>query len=178
MKLNELTINEYSTLLAAKKSAPGGGSALALVLELACDLGLMVANFTINKKGYEPYFEEINKITAALLEYKQIANRLIDEDAIAYKGVMDAFKSQEKKLIEQASIYACEVPFTLYTTTSEVEKLCSRLYEIGNKNLISDAKIGTELCKSIYSGCVDNIKCNIDNIASLDVKKKYLEILK
>ena len=46
MKLSDLTINEYFDLLSSKKSVPGGGSCLGLVLEASCSLGLMVCNFT------------------------------------------------------------------------------------------------------------------------------------
>jgi len=178
MKLNELTIEEYSSLLASKKSTPGGGSALALVLEIACDLGIMVANFTIDKKGYEMYKDEIENIKEKLINAKIIANRLINEDAEAYMLVMQAYKSKNKEDIHKASLFACEVPYQLYMTSKEVEKLCCRLYEIGNKNLISDAKIGYTLCQSVYPGCIDNIKCNIDGIINSNDKVKYLEVLK
>ena len=59
MKLSDLTINEYFDLLSSKKSVPGGGSCLGLVLEASCSLGLMVCNFTLDKKGYENVQTEI-----------------------------------------------------------------------------------------------------------------------
>lgn len=177
MKLNELTIEEYSSLLASKKSTPGGGSALALVLEIACDLGIMVANFTIDKTGYESYKTEVENIKEQLINAKKTANRLINEDADAYMLVMQAYKSKNKEEINKASLFACEVPYQLFMTSKDVEMLCYRLYEIGNKNLISDAKIGYTLCQSVYPGCLDNIRCNIDGIINHKDKVKYLEVL-
>ncbi len=178
MKLSDLTINEYSFKLADKKSTPGGGSALALVLELACDLGIMVCNFTIDKIGYEQFNEEVSSIKDRLQEFKLLAHDLIDKDAEAYQNVMDAFKSKNKDDISKASIFACKVPYSLYVTTQKVEEYCERLYLIGNKNLISDAKIGKDLCKSIYQGCLDNIKCNVNNIEDKKEREFYLDILK
>ena len=53
MEYRKLEIEHYNELLSAKKSTPGGGSALAITLSLACSLCNMVINFTMNKKGYE-----------------------------------------------------------------------------------------------------------------------------
>ena len=178
MELSKLTIEEYSSLLEAKKSVPGGGSALSLVLELALDLVLMTCNFTIDKIGYESVQEEIIEIKNKLLVLKQKAHLLIDEDGKAYQQVMDAFRSKDKLKISESSLYACEVPYQLFSLAKMCESLGLRVTEIGNKNLVSDAYIGIDLCKSIYPGCIANIKCNIDNIIDEEKKIKYLEIIK
>lgn len=176
MKLNELTIKEYSNLLAAKKSFPGGGSAVALVMELACDLGLMIGNFTIDKKGYENVQNEIIIINDKLTKIKIRANELIEEDGVAYNNVVSAFKTKDKKLIENASKEACEVPYELYSLSLEVESILKNLYEIGNKNLIPDAKIGLNLCSAVKEGCIVNIECNLSHLNEKD-KEKYLAII-
>ena len=51
MSFKDLSIEEYNHALGEKKSTPGGGSALAITLSLACSLLLMVINFTLDKKG-------------------------------------------------------------------------------------------------------------------------------
>lgn len=178
MKLNELSIIEYCNLLAEKRSVPGGGSALSLVLEIACSLGLMVANFTINKKDYEIYYDEVSEIIVKLSRLKEEAHNLIDEDSVAYKEIMEAYKSKDADKISLASIHGCEVPYQLYMLTKECEELCERIEEIGNRNLLSDARIAVDLCQAIYPGCKDNIICNIDQIHSKKIKDKYLELLK
>lgn len=178
MKLNELTILEYSNLLESKKSVPGGGSALALVLELSCSLCLMVCNFTIEKKGYENVTDRVKNIAEEVKEIKNQAHILIDEDGLAYQMVMDAYKTKDASLISKASIYGCEVPFKLFNLTKKCELLCEEMIKIGNKNLKSDAKIGRDLCKAIYEGCLDNIRCNIDSIIEENIKEKYLNLLK
>lgn len=177
MKLNELTINEYSALLEAKKSVPGGGSCLALVLELACDLGLMTCNFTIEKKGYEGVQEEVLSLCNRLKSIKEKANNLINLDGEAYQQVMNAFRSKDEVEIKKASLFACEVPYEVYTLTKEVEDICERLYLIANKNVISDAKIGSDLCKAIYPGCRYNIECNINQVEE-EKREKYISLLK
>lgn len=178
MKLNELTILEYSDLLASKKSVPGGGSALALVLELACSLGLMVANFTINKKDYEFCQDEVIDISAKLTKLKEEAHELIDEDSLAYQEIIEAYKTGDAIQISMASIHGCEVPYRLHMLAKECEELCEKIEEIGNRNLLSDARIAKDLCQAIYPGCKDNIICNVDKITSKEIKDKYLELLK
>ena len=53
MIFNEKTILDYTNNVSERSSVPGGGSVLALVNELSASLLLMVARFTLNKKGYE-----------------------------------------------------------------------------------------------------------------------------
>ena len=87
----------------------------------------MQANLT-----YSCFFiekEELNQI-------KNKAHNLIDEDGYAYQSVMEAYKSKDKEKISKASIYGSEVPYQLYFLTKKCEQLCSRLCQIGNKNLV------------------------------------------
>ena len=177
MNFSELTIKEYSDILASRTSVPGGGSCLALVLELSCSLGLMTANFTLNKKGYEDVEEKVKELIDRLTQIKDRAHALIDLDGDAYQNLMKAYKSGDKKEIEQASLYACEVPYELYTLTKEAEDLCSLIASIGNKNVVSDAKISLDLCSSIYNGCIMNIKCNINYVEETK-REKFLSLLK
>lgn len=178
MKFGELSIKEYIEVLSSKQSVPGGGSALALVLELAISLDLMVANFTLNKKGYEEFNQEIEEMIDSLLVMRSKAHELIDLDGMAYQRVIDAYRSKDQQLISLASINGCEIPFQLYNLTRKCEEVCLRILQIGNKNLLSDARIALKLCQSIYDGCLDNIKCNIEGILDSKVKQKYQEILK
>ena len=166
MELNALPIYEYTKLLEEKKSVPGGGSCLGLVLELACSLGMMVLNFTIDKKGYENVYEEAKILLNDLNKIKKKAHLIINEDGEA------------EKRISEASIVGCEVPYQLYLLTKECENILLRVNLIGNKNLLSDAEIGIDLCRSIYHGAKLNIKCNVNGITDLAIKEKYLQILK
>jgi len=178
MKLSEMTIKEYSEVLGAKKPTPGGGSALALVCELAIDLALMVVNFTIDKKGYENVREEISSYMETLQELKNAANSLIDKDGEAYAKVVQAYKSGIKEQLNEASIEACEVPYSLYMIANQTKFINRRLTIIGNKTIITDAIIGIELANSVLVGCLENIKCNISGISDDTARQKYLDLFK
>ena len=90
---------------------------------------------------------------------------------------MDAFRSKDEDKIKEASLYACEVPYELYNLSFSVEELCERLFVIANKNVISDAKIGSDLSKAVRPGCISNIKCNINQVAE-EKREKFLLLLK
>lgn len=177
MKLSELTIAEYTNLLEKKVPFPGGGSAFGLVLELACSLALMSANFTVDKKGYESVQDEIKSIIDGLKVIKIKAHSVIDEDGEAYNAIVEAYRSKDKKKIEEASYLGCKVPYDLYINTKKCEEYANRLEVIANKNLIADVKASQNLCRSIYLGCIDNIKCNIDNVEE-EKKELFMSLIK
>jgi formiminotetrahydrofolate cyclodeaminase len=99
MSFQKLSIEEYQQLLESKKSTPSGGSALALTLETASSLCLMVCNLTVDKKGYEGVSDIIQEYIALVVEIKEEAKKLMDEDSIAFDSLMDAFRSKDKNEI-------------------------------------------------------------------------------
>ena len=76
MSFKDLSIEEYNHALGEKKSTPGGGSALAITLSLACSLLLMVMNFTLDKKGYEEHQKR-------MVELKENITRIQEEAFVA-----------------------------------------------------------------------------------------------
>ena len=177
MKFEEMTIKEYEDILAAKKSTPGGGSCLALVLVNAISLCQMVYNFTLDKKGYESVRDEIIKINDDLENLKKDAYRLMNEDSESFIKLMDAYKTKDEAMVSKASIDACEVPYELFMKTKIVEKYAEYLSSVGNVNVISDSKIAYDLCKSIYNGCIMNIKANVRCILDEEIASKYKAII-
>ncbi|MDD6302872.1 MAG: cyclodeaminase/cyclohydrolase family protein [Bacillales bacterium] len=171
MSFQQNTIEEYLDLLGSKKPAPGGGSALALVLETAASLGMMVCNLTIDKKGYEHLNEKIKSTLVELESVKNVAKELMDLDASSFTELMSAFKTKDKTLIETAAYKSAMVPYRLFLETKKLQNIVEELSIIGNKNVVSDAMIAVDLCKSIYPGCKLNFDANIPFVN--DTKKEY-----
>jgi formiminotetrahydrofolate cyclodeaminase len=80
-------------------------------------------------------------------------------------------------LIEKYSIEASLVPYNLYLLAERVQIIADDLFVIGNKNVVSDAKIASDLCYAIYPGCVLNIKANMGNIKDLEVLNKLKTVI-
>ncbi len=170
MKLKDLSISEYTLKVSEKSSTPGGGSVLALTNELAASLLLMVCNFTINKKKYEQYQEEIKNYIVRINALKEDCHNLIDEDAIVFDELMKAYSIKDKELISKCSINAALIPLVLLTNTDHLIEYAKRLIEIGNKNVVSDAKIALDLLCGTIKGSLHHIKINLASILDDEVK--------
>ena len=164
MSFKDLSIEEYNHALGEKKSTPGGGSALAITLSLACSLLLMVINFTLDKKGYEEHQKRMVELKENITRIQEEAFVLADEDSLTFKALMASYKYQDSDLISQRAKECCLVSYKLYLFTEQVESIARELILKGNKNLVADAKIAASLCLSIYPSCKDNIEINISSV--------------
>ena len=169
MSFQKLKIEEYQELLASKKSTPSGGSALALTLETAASLCLMVCNLTIDKKGYENVHDEIEEYINLIHNIKEEAKFLMDEDSIAFDLLMKAFKNKDEKEIQLRAIDSALVPYRLFIQAKKMQAIAESLKEVGNKSVRSDAIIAIDLCEAIYHGSILNIKANIPYIKNIEV---------
>lgn len=161
MSFQKYSVEQYQSELGSKKSTPSGGSALALTLETAASLCLMVCNLTVNKKGYEEVREKIISLTEQIDGIKKESQSLMDEDSIAFNALMEAFKNKDQEEIASKAVYSAMVPYRLYVETKKLQHIAEVLIKIGNKNVQSDAIIAKDLCLAIYQGTILNIKANV-----------------
>jgi methenyltetrahydrofolate cyclohydrolase len=167
-------VKKYLDDLSAKLPAPGGGSAAAMASSLGIALLSMVANFTIGKKGYEKYDEEVKEILNKIKDAQQQMQKLVDEDVRAYTVLSEAYKlpknteqeiKQRNENIQKSLKNSLSVPCKIFEVSVNMFPLASRLLEIGNKNLLSDVACGVSILKS----GIETAKFNID------INLKYLE---
>ena len=177
MSFQKLSIEEYQYLLESKKSTPSGGSALALTLETASSLCLMVCNLTINKKGYENVRSQVDTYMQEIFNIKEEAKKLMDEDSIAFDLLMNAFKMKDEEEIALRAIYSAMVPYRLYIQAQKLQIIAETLKDIGNRSVQSDAIIAIDLCKAIYHGSILNIQANLPYIVDNTVIKLLNSIL-
>ena len=177
----EKTLKKYIDDLGAKLPAPGGGSASALVSATGTALLSMTANFTVDKKGYEQYQEEIKEILSELESGQKRLCELIDIDVKVYEKVATAYKLQkntddEKRIreqqIQQVLKEALEVPYEIITVSQKMIIIAERLTVIGNKNLISDVGCGTNF---LLAG-IESAKFNVDINLKYITDKDYVKI--
>ncbi len=117
--LKDLSIQQFTEVLASEAPAPGGGSVAALCGSLAAGLAAMTANLAAGKRGWE---DKLSLFSPLALKAQQIREKLlflIDEDTHAFNQVMLAFgmpkstdeeKTARIKAIQQANLYAAEIP--------------------------------------------------------------------
>ncbi|MFZ0035161.1 MAG: cyclodeaminase/cyclohydrolase family protein [Sedimentisphaerales bacterium] len=177
---------EYIDDLAAKKPAPGGGSAAAVVGALGVSLLSMVANFTLGKEKYKNVEPEIQEILSSSEKLRAGLEKLVDEDVAAYRTVSAAYQmaketEEQKKArteaIQAALRTAMAVPLAACRNLSEAMKLCQPLLEKGNANLASDVGVGAEFIASAFTSALLNVEINLASINDSDLVTKLRQEL-
>lgn len=153
----------YLDDLAAKKPAPGGGSAAALAAGLGVALMSMVCNFTVGKEKYKDQQERINEILSRTEEARVELLELVDLDCAAYQS-----KDLEKAL---------NVPLEVCRLSSELAMLCPELAGIGNVNLISDVGCAYDLLEAAFKSARLNVEINLKNLIDNTRKEEALKEL-
>lgn len=151
------SIKEYLEDLAAKKPAPGGGSAAALTAALGASLLSMVVNFTLEKPKYAKFENELKRILEKSKKLRKEFLDLVDLDVIAYKS----------KNIKDA----LNVPFMVCRLCFEGIKLCAPLIKKGNINLISDVAVAAVLLESAFTSAYFNVEINLKALADKRLTK-------
>jgi formiminotetrahydrofolate cyclodeaminase len=181
------TIKKYLDDLASNLPAPGGGSAAALVSCLGLSCLLMVANFTVGKKGYESVQEEIKNIINKLNECKNELEKYIDKDVQAYNEVISAYKlpkntqteiENRDKKIQSALKNAASVAFEIMKISHNSIVYTEKLLKIGNKNLITDIACGVLFLFSGIQAAKYNVIINLKNLKDSDFKQKIKKEIK
>ncbi|MBA7648886.1 Methenyltetrahydrofolate cyclohydrolase [subsurface metagenome] len=188
---------EYLDDLAAKKPAPGGGSAAAAVGAIGVGLLSMVANFTIGKDKYKDVEPEIQELLTSAEDLRADLQKLIDEDITAYQKVSTAYKmpreNQQEKAARSDAIQAAlkdamAVPLAICRNLFDAAQLCEPLLQKGNVNLLSDVGVGAEFIASGFASALLNVEINLSAIkdedlaakirAELSPKEKQIETIK
>ncbi len=188
---------EYLDDLAAKKPAPGGGSAAAAVGAIGVGLLSMVANFTIAKDKYKDVEPEIQELLTSAEDLRAALQKLIDEDITAYQTVSAAYKmpreNQQEKATRSHAIQAAlkdamAVPLAICRNLFDAAQLCEPLLQKGNVNLLSDVRVGAEFIASGFASALLNVEINLSSIkdedlaakirAELSPKEKQIETIK
>ena len=103
MKLTEMKVNEFISVLASDAPAPGGGSASALAGAMGVGLSKMVAALTLGKPKYAEYEERVQQIfDRADKLTKQLVDG-IDRDTEAFDGVSAVFAMPKSTDEEKAA---------------------------------------------------------------------------
>ena len=158
------SIKKYVDDLSAKLPAPGGGSAAALTGALGVSLILMVLNYTIGKEKYKKFEEELSQAQQSAKDLKKKLSTLIDKDVEAYRKVSSTFSSQDGTIKEKTLKDAAGVPIEICNCSYEAMKLCRKIMDKTNKNLISDVAVAAEFLEAAYNSALFNIKINLKDI--------------
>ena len=169
------SIEKYLDDLAARKPAPGGGSAAALQAATGVALMSMVANYTAGA-------QEILKKTE---EARKKLQDLIDADVEAYSKLSKAMKgsrvqgpgSNSQGPGDELYKEALKPPYEVCKIAADCLKLCNELVECGNKNLITDTAIAVICLEGAFFAAKYNVYINLKYIKDMDFIGKVHKVL-
>ena len=172
-KLVDLTVKGFAEETSRESPAPGGGTIAAYMGALGAALGGMVANLSSHKPGWDDRWHEFSvwadKGQALMTELLH----LVDEDTQAFNRIMAAFgmpkKTDEDKAarsaaIQEATLYATQVPLRTMKESFQVFELCRAMAEQGNPNSVSDAGVGALAARAAVLGAGMNVKINAGSL--------------
>jgi formiminotetrahydrofolate cyclodeaminase len=155
--------------LCSSSPEPGGGSASALTGAIAASLSGMLAALTVNKKGYEQVWPEMEEILSKAEGLKEDMLDLLQRDTEAFDDASKAFKlpkntEEEKKrrseAIEEGLVKASEVPLAIMEKSLEVAHLAKEVLHKGNEMAITDGAISALFAESAAIGGMINVRIN------------------
>lgn len=182
-KLINFKLSDFVRETASDCPAPGGGSVAALTGALGASLGVMVANLTSHKRGWDSRWEEFsNWAEKGKVIYEELL-KLVDKDTEAFNQIMEAFKlaketlgelATRKEAIQSATQNAIFVPFQVMQLSYQSFEIIEKLVDTGNPNSVTDAGVGALCAATAISGAYLNV---LVNSLSFDDKEAISGIL-
>lgn len=165
MSLVNISVKDFTSELAAKKSVPGGGGASALAAAIGTALGSMVGEFTVGKKKYLNVEDDIKDLMKRADEIRLALLECIDEDAVAFEPLSKAYSLPKEEpgrdeIMEKCLKDAAKVPFKILKLACSAVELQRDFSDKGSVIMISDAATGSALLEGAIKGAAVNVKIN------------------
>ncbi|WP_462353696.1 glutamate formimidoyltransferase [Alistipes timonensis] len=167
--LIDMTCKAFAGETASESPAPGGGSIAAYMGALGAALGTMVANLSSHKAGWDDRWEEFSDWAEQGQSVLSELLHLVDEDTAAFNRIMAVFampkstdeeKAARSAALQEATLYAMEVPLRTMKAASRVFPIVRAMASEGNPNSVSDAGVGALAARSAVLGACLNVKIN------------------
>lgn len=168
-KLVDLTARGLAEETASESPAPGGGSISAYMGALGAALGTMVANLTAHKVAYDDRWEEFSDVAEKGQALMEELLHLVDEDTAAFNRIMAVFgmpkktdeeKAARAKALEEATLYATQVPLRTMKKAYEVFDIVENMASNGNPASVTDAGVGALAARAAVRGAGLNVRIN------------------
>lgn len=154
------SLGKYLDDLAARKIAPGGGSASALAGAIGASLNLMVINFTLDREGSGD--EELVTVKDRQQKILTELKSLIDEDCRVFRALMKSFSSGT--VPESSYIEAAIVPLKICRLCHSSMELSSLIMRKGNMKLVTDVGGGARILRGAFFSAKLNVDINLSEI--------------
>ena len=165
MSLQNISVSEFTQMIASKEPVPGGGGASALVGSIGIALGDMVGEYTLGKKKYADVEADIRECMDKAQDLRQKLLQCIDDDAELFEPLSRAYgipkdNPERDTIMEKCLKDAASVPFRILELACEAVELEKEFAQKGSKLMVSDAATGVAMCRACIMGAAVNVKVN------------------
>ena len=181
--LASMTVRAFTEEIAARTSAPGGGSAAAAIAAIGAGLGTMVAQLTYGVRKFEHLDHKTRKIIPSLNDAVQKLIPCIDADTNAFNDYMDALRmpkstdaeiAKRQAAMQEGLKTAIEVPLSTMKYGDQAWDNMVEIATIGNYNSRSDVEVGARALEVGIWGAYKNVEINIPGIKDKEFCKKIM----
>ena len=182
-KLVDLTCRDFAEETASESPAPGGGSVSAYMGALAAALGTMVANLSAHKAGWDDRWELFSVYADGGEKLLERLLHLVDEDTESFNRIMaaiqmpkgsDAEKTARARAMEEATLYATQVPLRTMEAAADCFDLCEAMVDEGNPASVSDAGVGALAARAAVLGAGMNVRINARDLKDRDAADRLV----
>ena len=160
------SLQKYLKELSSKTTAPGGGSAAAVVAALGAGLNLMVINYSIKKDSSHSIQSEFVVLKEKQTSSWKRLSELIDEDCRVFRELMDALASRSAQ--QDKYVAAASIPIEICRESAISLEVTALLMEDSNKNLLTDVGSAAHMLDAAFAAAALNVYVNLKYIKDKD----------
>lgn len=170
-------LQTYLDDLASSRSTPGGGSAAAVSGAMAAALACMVCQLTLGREKYADVQPEILTLLEEAEDQRQHFQQLMADDIAAYQQLSvslklprenDEQRQERMDAIQRGLVQAALVPLEVTERAVAVAKVCERVAEIGNVNVLSDVAAASMLAASAGTAAAWMVRVNLKSFKDME----------
>lgn len=183
--LADLSLRGFIEEVAARSSAPGGGSVSAVLAALGTGLGSMVAKLTYGVRKFEHVDAQIRAVIPPLHDVTRDLITMIDADTSAFNEYMEGVRmpsgTPEEKAARTAKMQqglktAVQVPLQTMTLGDSAWDVLCDTARYGNPASRSDVQVGARSLETGIWGAYQNVLINLEGITDEAFKKETMTV--
>lgn len=163
------TVAEFLHLASSDAPTPGGGGVAALAGSLGAAMASMAIRFTLGRPKYAEHEEALQGIVATLGTLMEDMRAAIDDDAVAFRGIAEAYKlprmTEEEIAARHVAINAALtasmlVPLRVLRCCGEAAETLPDVAMKGNAKLLSDVAVAAVMLTASARAALVNVYAN------------------
>lgn len=176
-KLTDRSVRAFGEELAAKVSVPGGGGAAAIVGAYAAALCSMAGNFTVGKKKYAQYEDDLHRMLEEAGDIQKKLMDLVQEDADAFEPLSKAYSipkddPDRAEVLEKATRCAAEPPLKMMREICRSIALLEEMLVKGSVIMVSDVGCGALLAGAALESAALNVFVNTKSLRDREAARE------